>query len=65
MAPSVYYAAGMMNRLDNIATRQKQSRVRDAFFAVALAVAAFVSITGVETACQAATTTHAVHVAQR
>ena len=60
----MYYAAVMMNRLDTIAIRQKQSRVRDAFFAVALAVAAFVSITGVETACQAATT-HAVHVAQR
>lgn len=65
LASSVYYAAGMMNRLDTIATRQKQSRVRDAFFAVALAVAALVSITGVQTACQAATTTHAVHVAQR
>jgi len=60
----VYYAADMMNRLDTIATRQKQSRVRDAIFAVALAVAAFVSVTGVQTACQAATT-HAVHVAQR
>lgn len=55
----------MMNRLDTIATRQKQSRVRDAFFAAALAIAAVVSITTVGTACQAATTTHAVHVAQR
>jgi hypothetical protein len=54
----------MMNRLDTIATRQKHSRVRDAFFAVALAVAAVVSITTVRTACQAANT-HAVHIAQR
>jgi hypothetical protein len=55
----------MMNRLDTIATRQKTSRVRDMFFAVAVAFAAVVSITTVSTACQAASTTHSVHVAQR
>jgi len=58
----------MMNRLDTIATRQKTSRVRDMFFAVAVAFAAVVAITTVSTACQAASTTHvahAVHVAQR
>jgi len=58
----------MMNRLDTIATRQKTSRVRDMFFAVAIAFAAVISITTVSTACQAASTTHvahAVHVAQR
>jgi hypothetical protein len=51
----------MMNRLDSIATRQKTSRIRDAIFAVALAVAAVVSVTTVSTACQAATT----HATQR
>jgi hypothetical protein len=55
----------MMNRLDTIATRQRKSRVRDAIFAVSIAIAAVVSITTVSTACQAATTTHAVHVAAR
>ena len=54
----------MMNRLDTIATRQKTSRVRDMFFAVAVAFAAVVAITTVSTACQAAST-HSVHVAQR
>lgn len=54
----------MMNRLDTIATRQRKTVVRDAFFAVAIALAAFVSVTTVSTACQAATTGH-VHVAQR
>jgi len=54
----------MMNRLDTIATRQRKSVVRDAVFAVAIAFAAFVSVTTVSTACQAATTSH-VHVAQR
>jgi hypothetical protein len=46
----------MMNRLDTIATRQKKSTVRDALFALALAVAAVTSLTAVSTACQAATT---------
>ena len=54
-----------MNRLDTIATRQSKTRVRDAFFAAAVALAAIVSITTVSTACQAATTSHVVHVAQR
>lgn len=54
----------MMNRLDTIATRQRKSVVRDAVFAVAIALAAFVSVTTVSTACQAATTSH-VHVSQR
>ena len=54
----------MMNRLDTIATRQRKSVVRDAVFAVAIAFAAFVSVTTVSTACQAATTSH-VHAAQR
>jgi hypothetical protein len=54
----------MMNRLATIATRQRKSVVRDAVFAVAIAFAAFVSVTTVSTACQAATTSH-VHVAQR
>jgi hypothetical protein len=65
VAPSVYYGPGMMNRLDTIATRQRKSRVRDAIFAVSIAIAAVVSITTVSTACQAATTRHAVHVAAR
>jgi hypothetical protein len=50
-------------RLDRIASRQRQSRVRDAVFALAIAVLAMVSVTSVSTACHAATTT--VHVAQR
>ena len=54
----------MMNRLDTIATRQKTSRIRDAFFAGAVAFAAVVSVTTVSTACQAATT-HSAHVTQR
>lgn len=52
----MYYAAGMMTRLDNIATRQKKTVVRDAFFAAAIALASIVSITTVSTACHAATT---------
>jgi hypothetical protein len=54
----------MMNRLDNIATRQKKNVVRDAFFAAAIALASIVSITTVSTACDAATTSH-VRVAHR
>jgi hypothetical protein len=46
----------MMTRLDNIATRQKKTVVRDAFFAAAIALASIVSITTVSTACHAATT---------
>ena len=44
----------MTTRLQTIANRQKQTRVRDAFFAVAVAIAALVSITTVSSACEAA-----------
>ena len=50
-------------RLDGIATRQKKTRARDLVFAACVALAAFVAITTVSTACDAATP--AVHVAQR
>ncbi|HEY3801464.1 MAG TPA: hypothetical protein VGL61_02620 [Kofleriaceae bacterium] len=50
------------NRLDNIATRQRKTRVRDLVFAACVALATVVSITSVSTACDAATPTH---VAQR
>jgi hypothetical protein len=46
----------MMTRLDNIATRQSKTRVRDAFFAMCIALAAAVSITTVSTASHAAST---------
>ena len=49
------------NRLDSIATRQRGTRARDAFFAVCIAIAAVVSMTSVSTAAHAAN----VHVAQR
>jgi len=42
-----------MNHLDNIATRQRKSLVRDAFFAALVAVAAFVSISTVGQAVHA------------
>jgi hypothetical protein len=45
-----------MNRLTNIATRQRSTRLRDAFFALCVAAAAVVSVTTVSTACEAATT---------
>ena len=48
-----------MNRLDNIATRHKSSRLRDAFFALCVAAAGVVSLTAVTTAA------HASQVAQR
>jgi hypothetical protein len=44
-----------MNRLDNIAARQRKSFLRDAIFTVCVALAAAVSITSVSTACHAAT----------
>lgn len=46
----------MTNRLDTIATRQKKTVVRDAFFAAAIALASIISITTVSTACHAAST---------
>lgn len=49
------------NRLDTIATRQKSTRLRDAFFAACVALAAVVAITTVSTACDAATPTHVAH----
>jgi hypothetical protein len=42
-----------MSHLDNIATRQRKSLVRDAFFAALVAVAAFVSISTVGQAVHA------------
>jgi hypothetical protein len=53
------------NRLDTIANRQRKSRVRDAFFALAVAAIAMLSITSLGAACHAATTTTTVHIAQR
>ena len=55
----------MMNtnsRLNNIATRQRKTRLLDIAFAACVALLTAVSITSVSTACDAATTTH---VAQR
>jgi hypothetical protein len=46
----------MTTRLENIATRQSKTRVRDAFFAMCIAFAAAVSITTVSTASHAAST---------
>ena len=45
----------MNTRLDSIATRQTQTRVRDLFFAACVAFAAAVSIVTVKTASHAAT----------
>ena len=49
------------NRLDNIATRQRKTFVRDALFAAFVALAAVISITSLHTAASAATT----HIVQR
>jgi len=43
-----------MNRLDNIATRQRKSRVRDVMFALLVVVAGAVSLSSVSTAAHAA-----------
>jgi hypothetical protein len=48
----------MSTRLSTIVTRQTQTRVRDLAFAAFLALAAFVSVTSVRSACEAATTSH-------
>jgi len=49
-------------RLENIAARQRKSRARDVLFAAAVALAAAVSITSLQTAAAAAAPSH---VAQR
>jgi hypothetical protein len=51
----------MTTRLETIATRQKQTRMRDAIFACFVALAAVVAVTTVSTAADAANT----HVASR
>ena len=51
-----------MTRLDNIATRQSKTRLRDAFFAACVTLAAAVSIITVSAASHAAST---AEVAQR
>ena len=50
------------NRLDTIATRQTKTRIRDAFFAACVALAATVSIVTVQTASHVASSSQ---VAQR
>ncbi len=50
-----------MNHLDNIAIRQRKSRVRDAVFAAFVALGAIVSISTMSTVANAAST----HVASR
>jgi len=50
-----------MNHLDNIAVRQRQSRVRDAIFAAFVALGAIVSISTMSTVANAAST----HVVNR
>ena len=50
-----------MNHLDNIAIRQRKSRVRDAIFAAFVALGAIVSIGAMSTVANAAST----HVASR
>ena len=44
------------NRLETIATRQSQTRLRDAFFAVCVALTAAISIITVSTATHGAST---------
>ncbi len=50
-----------MKHLDNIATRQRQSRIRDAIFAAFVALGAIVSLSTVSTVANAAST----HIASR
>lgn len=45
-----------MNHLNNIATRQKSSRIRDAIFAGFVMLGTIVSVTAVSTAANAAST---------
>jgi hypothetical protein len=51
----------MTNRLANIESRHRSSRVRDALFAAFVALAAVISISTVSTAAHAAST----HIASR
>ena len=53
LARRVDMGAGMTNRLDTIATRQRRSRTRDLMFAAFVALAAIVSATTVAAAAQA------------
>lgn len=48
------------NRLDSIVTRQRASRARDFVFAAAVAVAAVIGVTGVQTVAAASAPTHLV-----
>jgi len=50
-----------MNHLNNIAVRQRSSRLRDAIFAAFVALGAIVSVSTVSTVASAAST----HVASR
>jgi hypothetical protein len=60
------FAMTNTNRLDNIATRQRKTRVRDAFFAACIALAAVISLSSLHTAASAASTsTPTTHIAQR
>ena len=45
-----------MNHLDNIAVRQRKSRVRDAIFAAFVALGAIVSVSTMSTVANAAST---------
>jgi hypothetical protein len=49
------------NRLATIATRQRSTRVRDAFFAACVALAAVVSVTTLSAACDAASVAQSSH----
>jgi hypothetical protein len=49
------------NRLDNIASRQRKTRVRDIVFAACVALVAAGSLASVSAACDAATPTHVAH----
>ena len=50
-----------MTRLEDIATRQRRTRVRDAAFAALVLLAGIVSITSVTPAIHAASTSHVAH----
>ena len=45
-----------MNHLDNIAIRQRNTRIRDAIFALFVALGAIVSVTTISTVANAAST---------
>jgi hypothetical protein len=61
VAPKVLYAFAMMttttNRLENIASRQRSTRVRDLIFAACFVVAAVLSMTSVASACNSGSAT--------